>query len=358
MDAFRVVVVDDSALFRMALRNVLTEIPGCEVVASVAEGKSALEKIEQLRPDLVTLDLEMPDMDGIGVLRELRRRKLDAKVVMISRFTTAGAQVTTDALIEGAFDFVLKPSGKDPAENKRNLRQALEERITALRDRTVVSSEPGASSTTRKTQSVASAPPCDAVFIGCSTGGPDALARIIPDLPGNFPVPIFIVQHMPDGFTASLAARLNEASALEVIEAHNGLIARGGQVVLARGGRHLKILRQVAGGVAVQLTEDPPLHSCRPAVDYTLRSAHDVLSGRMLVAILTGMGRDGMEGCQLVRASGAYVIAQQADGCTVYGMPKAVIAAGLADQIVKLPAIAGALTRAIESAISAKSSRS
>lgn len=347
MDPFRIVVVDDSALFRTALRNVLVEISGCEVVASVADGKSAIEKVQELQPDLVTLDVEMPDMNGIAVLRELKRRKLNTKVVMVSRFTTAGAQVTTDALIEGAFDFILKPSGKNPAENKAALRQALEERISALREHAASSAEVTATPLWTPPSVPAPVASCDAVFIGCSTGGPDALARVIPELPADFPVPIYVVQHMPEGFTSSLAARLNEASQLEVLEAGDGMRVHAGQVVIACGGRHLKLVRRTSNGALLQLTDDPREHRCRPAVDYTLRSAIDVYQGKMLAVILTGMGRDGTEGCQLVRARGGRVIAQHGDGCTVYGMPKSVITAGLADEVMKLSRIPEALERAV-----------
>jgi two-component system chemotaxis response regulator CheB len=347
MNPFRVVVVDDSALFRTMLRSVLTEIPDCIVAASVADGKTAIEKIAELSPDLVTLDLEMPDLSGIDVLRELKKRRISAKVVMVSRFTVAGAQVTTDALIEGAFDFIVKPSGGTPAENKASLRVALEERITALRETgpaTVDSSEMDL----RSVVSPGAVGRFDAVVIGCSTGGPDALARLIPDLPASLPVPVFVVQHMPERFTASLANRLNEASELEVLEASDGMRVGVGQVVIARGGRHLELERRISDTVIVRLTEDPHEHSCRPAVDYTLRSAVKLFGGQLLVAILTGMGRDGLAGCEYARSRGGRVLAQHADGCTVYGMPKAVIQAGYADGIVKLPQIANVITRLVK----------
>jgi len=345
MGAFRIVVVDDSALFRTILRNVISEIPGCEIVASAGDGATAVQAIAELRPDLVTLDLEMPEMDGIAVLRELKRRGVDTRIVMISRYTTAGAQVTTDALIEGAFDFIVKPSGKSPVDNKAALRNALEEQIQALRDTvTDVTPEPAALDPVARSSVHAR---FDAVVIGCSTGGPDALARIVPDLPGNLSIPVFVVQHMPEGFTASLAARLNEASELEVLEASEGMRVRGGQVILARGGRHLQISRRTPQHVLVQLSEDPHEHRCRPAVDFTLRSAVNSYDGHLLVVILTGMGRDGTEGCRLVKSRGGRILAQHADGCTVYGMPKSVITAGLAHEVIQLRGIAAAIERTV-----------
>lgn len=344
MDAFRVVVVDDSALFRTLLRNVLAEIPNCEVVAVVGDGAAAIEKIIQLQPDLVTLDVEMPEFNGIEVLRQLKRRKFKTNVVMISRFTAAGASVTTDALIEGAFDFILKPSGSNPAENKALLRTALEEKISALRDMGADVTA-GISVAAPISPAPAATASCEAVVIGCSTGGPDALARIIPDLPADLPAPVFVVQHMPEGFTASLASRLNEASSLDVLEAADGLRVSAGQVVIARGGRHLQLERRTSGGVIVKLSDAPLEHSCRPAVDYTLRSAVEIFDGHLLAVILTGMGRDGTAGCRLVRSRGGRVLVQDPDGCTVYGMPKAVAQAGLANDVAKLPRMAAAINR-------------
>jgi two-component system chemotaxis response regulator CheB len=346
MDALRVAVVDDSALFRTVLRNVFSELPECELVASIGDPKTAVDKIAELRPDLVTLDVEMPDVSGLDILRELKRRRLPTKVVMVSRLTAAGAQVTTDALIDGAFDFILKPSGGSPAENKATLRNALAEKIAMLRH----NAAPGLTTLPMETAepsdaASASKHMCRAVIIGCSTGGPDALAHVIPDLPATLPVPVFIVQHMPEGFTTTLAARLNEASQLEVLEVSDGLLVRPGQAVIARGGRHLQLVKHVSDGIVVQLSEAPHEHGCRPAVDFTLRSAVDLLGGDLLAVILTGMGRDGTAGCQQVKDRGGQVLAQHAEGCTVFGMPKSIIQAQLANAVPKLTEMAAAISR-------------
>lgn len=343
MSAFRILVVDDSALFRTMLRNIVSEIRGCEVVASVGDGEAAVEKIAELKPDLVTLDVEMPGLSGIDVLRMLKRQRIQTKVIMISRLTASGAQVTTDALIEGAFDFILKPSSGNPMENKAVLKTALEERIKTLRD-----DDHSAASTH---SDVPAAPPAkasskiDIVVIGCSTGGPDALAQVIPDLPANLPVPVLVVQHMPERFTASLAARLNEASELEVVEAVEGATLQPGQVVIAKGGKHLGLDQFGTSDAKIHLSEEGLEHGCRPAVDFTLRSVVQRYHGNILVVILTGMGKDGASGCALVRSHGGRVIAQHPDGCTVYGMPKAVVQAGTANELVKLPSIASVITR-------------
>lgn len=341
MDPLRVVIVDDSALFRAMLRNALHEIPGCEVIASVADGRSAVDKITELAPDLVTLDVEMPELSGIEVLRELKRRRVQPHIVMVSRLTIAGAQITTDALIEGAFDFILKPSGGNPGENQTALIRALETRVQAVRE-----SQSATESTDNYQPTLDEGSPkrIDAVVIGCSTGGPDALSQVIPQFHPNFPVPIFVVQHMPERYTATLAARLDEASEIVVREADEGMRVVPNQVILARGGRHLELERH-GSGVQVRLSETPHQHGCRPAVDVTLRSAVEIYGGHLLTVILTGMGRDGTAGCQLVRSLGGQVIAQHADGCVVYGMPKAVIKAGAADRIVKLSNITTTIER-------------
>lgn len=347
MESVRVLIVDDSALFRTLMRNALTEIPGCEVVGSVSDGETALARIEQLNPDLVTLDVEMPGMGGIAVLKELRKKRLKTRVVMVSRLTAAGAQVTMDALMQGAFDFILKPHGKDPAANKEALSSALREKILNLQEALAPSPVPPESTVRERSAPTKLSTPCKAVIIGSSTGGPDALAQLLPFLSVELPVPVVVVQHMPERFTGSLANRLNEASDLEIVEATDKMPITKGKIVIAHGGKHLRFIRRSSGAVTAQLTEDPHEHSCRPAVDYTLRSAVDAFDGPILTVILTGMGRDGTEGCRLVRQRGGHVIAQHADGCTVYGMPKSVIAAGQADQVLRLADIGPAIEAAV-----------
>lgn len=344
MTNIKVLVVDDSALFRTLLCNALRSIPDCDVVGTASDGQAALQKIIELQPDVVTLDMDMPELDGLGVLQELKRRRIRSKVIMVSRLTSAGAQVTTDALLQGAYDFILKPSSKDPSANKRELLMALSEKIAGIRDHVGSERESATSPSTPRTERRrARANYCDAVVIGCSTGGPDALAQVVPYLNPDFPVPIIIVQHMPEGFTCSLARRLNEASEIEVVEASDGLPFRKNMAVIARGGRHLQLERRSHSQVVARLTEDPHEHNCRPAIDYTIRSAIDVFEGRILTVILTGMGRDGTEGCRLVRERGGETIVQAAEGCVVFGMPKSVINAGLADRVVSLPEVAATI---------------
>ncbi|MCY2964661.1 MAG: chemotaxis response regulator protein-glutamate methylesterase [Planctomycetota bacterium] len=358
-DSIRILVVDDSALYRQLVRNVLREVPGVEVVGAAKGGQEALDMVEQLDPELLTLDVHMPDIDGIAVLRELKRRKSRTRALMLSSLTADGAQVTTDALLEGAFDFIQKPSGNDVAANRETLLAALTEKVEAFRaspsSRTRRRGAPA-----RPVEPVSSraaddgdagivAPTgfrCEALVIATSTGGPVALREVIPNLPGDLPVPVFIVQHMPAQYTHSLAERLNQVSPTEVVEGVDGMAAEAGFVYIAPGGRHMKVERR-AGKVRLRITDDPPEQSCRPAADYLFRSVAEAYQGQVLAVVMTGMGRDGVAGCREIRQRGGFVIAQHAEGCTVYGMPKAVIDEKLANTVVPLDRLAVSVTHRI-----------
>jgi two-component system chemotaxis response regulator CheB len=352
----KILVVDDSALYRQTISNVLRQHSNVVVVGKARNGIEALEQIAELDPDLLTLDVQMPDMDGITLLREINKRRLRAKAIMVSSFTAEGAQVTTDALLEGAFDFVLKPSAGDAAENRRLLSEALEEKITAFRQ-AQSDRQTRATSALRTPAKVArgevserapqATSACRAVLIGTSTGGPVALKTVLPKLPSTFDVPILIVQHMPPKYTDSLARRLDQLSDLDVVEATEGAEVKGGTMMIAPGGRHIKLQRR-GHRVIVRLTDDPPENGCRPAIDYLFRSAASVFDGNVLGIIMTGMGRDGTLGCAEIKAQGGHVFAQHQDGCVVYGMPKAVIDEGLADRVLPLGKIAAAVVRYVK----------
>jgi two-component system chemotaxis response regulator CheB len=346
-----VLIVDDSALYRQSIHNVLRDIKEVKVVGVANNGVEALEKIEKLAPDLLTLDVQMPDMDGIEVLRQIKRRGLPSGAIMVSSLTAEGAQVTTDALLEGAFDFVLKPSSQDSSSNRRQLRDALAEKIAAYR---------GSSSTRgRFHRSLARRPvaagdvveaapapqaACRAVILVASTGGPEALKLVLPRIPAEFPVPVLVVQHMPAQYTSSLAARLDPMCELHVLEGRDAMEAIGGQIIIAPGARQMKV--QCDGAkMLVRVTEDPPENGVRPAADFLIRSVCSVLGGNALVVIMTGMGKDGLRGCQQLKQAGGHVFAQHRDDCVVYGMPKAVIDANLADRILPLGKIAPAMVR-------------
>lgn len=343
----RVLVIDDSALYRQMLQNLLRRIPGVEVVGTANDGQEALDLVERLRPDLVTLDVQMPNMDGLAFLRALRARKLPVGVVMVSSLTSHGAKVTTDALLEGAFDFILKPVGSDLLAGRETLLKELTAKVASFRG--------GASAAASRAAPrdvalpPAGAAPTSAIVIGTSTGGPAALRAVVPLLPAALPVPVLVVQHIPAAFSAPLAQRLNDASPLTVAEAESGMAVEPGRVIIAAGGHHLTLVRR-GERIFCGLHDDPPRHGCRPSVDVLLETAVEVFRGPLTAVILTGMGRDGTEGCRLVKAHGGRVIAQTPEGCAVYGMPKAVIEAGLADRIVPLEGIADAILAEIRSA--------
>jgi two-component system chemotaxis response regulator CheB len=350
----RILVVDDSALYRQSIHNVLREVADASIVGTAENGVEALAKIEELEPDLLTLDVQMPDMDGIQVLREIKRRRLRPKAIMVSSLTSEGAKVTTDALMEGAFDFILKPSSNDSAANRQQLRDALENKISAFRDsadnRRLKTHNPRSRRHVEADDVVDAAPAptaaCQAVILGTSTGGPAALKAVLPKLPAELPVPVLVVQHMPAQYTRSLAARLDEICQLEVVEATDNTAAVAGRVILAQGGKQMRL--ECAGSrLLVRLNDDPPENGVRPSVDYLLRSASEVLQGNALALILTGMGRDGLAGCRQFKQAGGFVFAQSQDDCVVYGMPKAVIDEDLADRALPLGKIAPAIVRHI-----------
>ncbi len=289
--SLRVLVVDDSALYRQLVRNVLRNVPDVEVVGIASSGVEALERIPQLQPQLLTLDVQMPGMSGLELLGEIKKKRLPVKAVMLSSLTSEGAQVTTDSLLAGAFDFIQKPSGPDANANRSLLELLLAEKINAFRESLNTSLPRPIAPVAAQPQSAGGEMPADstvkagvgtpgisnsrcinAVLIGTSTGGPIALREVIPKLPASLGVPVFVVQHMPPGYTKSLASRINEASALPVHEAGNAMPVQSGHVYIAPGGLHMGFESQ-RGKIVIQTTEDPPEHNCRPAVDYMFRSA-------------------------------------------------------------------------------------
>jgi two-component system, chemotaxis family, protein-glutamate methylesterase/glutaminase len=369
MTPLRVLIVDDSALYRQLVRNVLRDIPDIDVVGSAKNGAEALELVQQLQPDLMTLDIQMPDVDGLEVLRMLRKTQSPTKAVMLSSLTANGAQITTDALLEGAFDFIHKPGGPDGALNRQRLQEELLEKVTAFRASPIASGSRSRGAAPRHVLDSLPRLPTnrsvlrpelpdsssrtpgrirDAVLvIGTSTGGPVALGHLLPELCHDFPIPILIVQHMPPGYTNSLAQRLNQRSQLQVMEAADGLTVASGHAYIAPGGYHLKLQRE-GNQVVLRVTDDPPEHGCRPSIDYLLRSAVEIYGSRVIALILTGMGRAGTEGCREVKRRGGFIAAQHAEDCAVYGMPKSVAEARLADVIMPLHRIPAMLNRRMQ----------
>lgn len=351
MGLINVLVVDDSVVVRKIVTNVLGTDPALAVVGTAANGQIALSKLLQVAPDVVTLDVEMPGMNGIETLREIRRTHPRLPVIMFSTLTERGAASTLDALSAGASDYVCKPSnmGSVP-EAVEAVRSQLIPKIKALCPGALGSLRPAP---LRPAVPVRSAPgrpaasgPVQVLAIGSSTGGPDALTALLPSLPADLAVPVVITQHMPPVFTRLFAQRLDGKCPLRVKEAENGDRVIPGVVLIAPGDRHLT-LKQSGDGVRVQLSDAPAENFCRPAVDVMFRSAAATYGAGVLAAVLTGMGSDGARGAEVVRRAGGEVLAQDQASSVVWGMPGAVVAAGQADHVLPLSRIAGELLQGV-----------
>ena len=370
-DKIRVLIVDDSAVMRRIIMTSLMKHPDIEVIGTAGNGLLAIESIKRLNPDVVTLDVEMPQMDGITALREIRKTHPSLPIVMFSSTTQRGASATMDALTYGASDYVGKPQASaDPADAYRVLEETLIPKIKALCQRASGDSKKGISIKDRGAarrealaipapEKVTALPisqsspsenpkvvrpegrplyPVNALCIGVSTGGPAALMKIFELWRTPLPVPIFIVQHMPPKFTTLLAARLTEIGVMPVQEPYDGQEALAGQAYLAPGGYHLE-LRQKGTKVLMYLNEDPPENSCRPAVDVLFRSAAKVYGQSLLAVVLTGMGYDGLRGAEDIIRSNGVVLAQDEATSVIWGMPGAIAQADLAEKVLPLEAI-------------------
>ena len=340
----RVLVVDDSVVIRRLVTHALSEDPLIEVVGMASNGALALARIPQLNPDVITLDVEMPEMDGLDVLRRLSREPARPRVVMFSTLTERGATATLEALTLGADDYVTKAANVGSLDRSMfSLRAELIPKIKQFFvlpqvDAYVAPAQAAPNSLPAKTPRAGTAGAPKVLVIGVSTGGPSALGEIVPQLPADFPLPILIVQHMPPLFTRLLADRLQTMTRLKVEEASDGTPVTRGRILIAPGDYHMRV-RSNGGNVVVKLDQSPPENSCRPSVDVLFRSAGEVYSGCVVSAILTGMGQDGLRGAEVLRASGAYVIAQDEATSVVWGMPRAVVDAGLADCVVPLAGV-------------------
>jgi len=340
----RVLVVDDSVVIRRLVTHALSEDPALEVVGSASNGSIALSRIPQLNPDVLTLDIEMPDMDGLETLRRLRQTYSDIRVIMFSTLTERGAAITMEALTLGADDYVAKASNMGALD--RSMASLRDELIPKIKQFFVLEgaaakvAAPVLSGLKLTPVNGLSAPKASpkVVVIGVSTGGPTALGRIMPQFPGGFPLPVLIVQHMPPLFTRLLAERLQVSCPLRIEEATEGALVEAGKVLIAPGDYHMRVARKGPQTI-VTLDQGPPENSCRPAVDVLFRSAQEVYGGGLIAAVLTGMGYDGARGASVLKAAGAYVIAQDEPTSVVWGMPGAVVRAGLADAVVPLDGV-------------------
>lgn len=339
-DRVRVLIVDDSVVVRRTISLALESDPQIEVIGVASSGELALQKLDQLNPDLVTLDVEMPGMNGLDTLTEIRRRRPNLRVVMLSSLTQGGAQVTLEALARGADDCAAKSNGG----------HSVEESVALLRDQLVGKIKQFFRFRTQTQQApvgvVGSRPAptatIEAVVLGISTGGPTALAELVPALGDSFKLPLLIVQHMPPTFTKLLAQRLDSQSSLRVQEAESGMLVEPGNVYIAPGDYHMKAVR-AGNSVRIALDQGPPENCCRPAVDVLFRSAVEVWGKYAAGVVMTGMGQDGLAGARSLWAAGSPIITQDEATSVVWGMPGEVTRAGLADQVLPLKQIADAL---------------
>jgi two-component system chemotaxis response regulator CheB len=355
-ERIRVLVVDDSVVIRRLVAHALEQEPALEVVGSASNGAIALQRIPQLNPDVLTLDIEMPEMDGLETLRRVRREYPQLRVIMFSTLTERGAEVTLEALTLGADDYVTKASNEGSLD--RSLKRLREELVPKIKQFfhmpaqsfAVAQPEPAhlpaqrvrwdkaVPQTTKMRPKV--------VVIGVSTGGPTALGAILPEFPAGFPLPVLVVQHMPPLFTRLLAERLHSSCPLSVEEAGQGDPVESGKILIAPGDFHLRVASN-GGGVRVCLDQAPPLNSCRPAVDALFTSIADVYGGAVIAAVLTGMGQDGLRGAEILKAQGASVLAQDEASSVVWGMPGAVVSAGFADRVLPLEQVVPEILRIV-----------
>lgn len=346
MKRHRVLVVDDSAFARRVMRDVLSADERLEVVGYARDGLEALEKVTELSPDVLTLDLVMPDLDGVGVLDALRQLPSSPRVVVVTT-STADSPLAVAALTAGAFDVVHKPTAL-ATDRLYELRGELVEKVVAAGAARRLEVPPPSAPTPPSEPRVPPMRPVQPrstrrriVVIGASTGGPRAIALLLRELPADLPVPLAVVVHMPPGYTEAFAERLDGDCALSIAEARDGTSVGPGSVTIARAGIHLRVgsLRE---GASLMLDAAPP-HIHRPAVDVLFTSAAQAFGPDVLGVVLTGMGSDGVEGARAIHAAGGEVIVEDASSCVVYGMPRAVVEAGLADAIVPLDRMANAI---------------
>ncbi len=337
----RVLVVDDSVVIRRLVTTALERDPQIEIVGTAPNGSIGLARVPQLTPDVITLDIEMPEMSGLEMLRELRRTNKEVRVIMFSTLTERGALSTMEALTLGADDYVTKASNFGSLD--RSMDALRGELIPKIKQFFTIEGEtpiaPARHATTGKAPPAvwpaSGKPRPQIVAIGVSTGGPTALGEILPQLPADYPLPVLIVQHMPPLFTRLLAERLHATSKVKVVEAAAGMVVEPGCVYIAPGDYHMR-LQKSAGKTKIALDQGPQENSCRPAVDVMFRSVEEMYGGAVISVILTGMGYDGLRGAEILKAHGAYLIAQDEASSVVWGMPGAVANAGFADAVLPL----------------------
>lgn len=377
--SLKVLIVEDMATYRTIIARSMAEISGVEVVGKVSNGKKALDFLDSNEVDFITLDVEMPIMDGLSTLKELKKRRINVPVVMLSGLSEQAAQLTIECLELGAIDFVLKPQTASFVENQNQLIQHLKSIIASVKrkpifpSRSLRTSRPSPTATTSPTSSALSSAralrrakpkplkpsPARAVrkpklgmmrpkvlLIGVSTGGPKALAEVFENLKGPLNFPVLIVQHMPPKFTKSLADSLNRKGTVPVVEAVDGDVLENNKAYIAPGGYHMFLEKEEDFGLILAMNQDPPVNSCRPSVDVLFKSAIPYYkTGEIVTLIMTGMGRDGADGAEALHLAGNHVAIQSEESCTIFGMPKAVEDLGIQDEVIDLADIAGWISK-------------
>ena len=366
MDKVKIIVVDDSAFMRKAISDMIEEEKDFEVVAKLRDGRELIEKVDKYNPDIITLDVHMKDLDGLATLKELKKLDKSYPVLMVSSATTEGSELTLECLDNGAISFITKPSGSislDIMKVQKNLIEEIRSITSNVKPKKKlnnidnnkfnISSNSAVSNTiVAKEKSVNSSwsvpknRKIDAVVIGASTGGPKALQEVLTKLPANLGVPVFVVQHMPEGFTKVFSERLDKVCAMRVVEAAEGMKINNDTIYIAKGGQHMT----VGANNAIRLNEEPSIWGVRPAVDKLFNSAIKVYGGNLVSAILTGMGRDGADGTSNIKDSGGITISEDKSTCTIYGMPKAAFETGKVDLVAPLNEIASKIIKIVKGA--------
>jgi two-component system chemotaxis response regulator CheB len=364
MDKIKIVVVDDSAFMRKAISDMIESERNFQVVAKFRDGRELIENIEKYDPDIITLDVFMKNLSGLETLKELRRMGKNYPVLMVSSATTQGSEVTLECLDNGAVSFITKPSGSislDIEKVKENLIEQINNIINNINDRKEINST---RSTIRYKQEknitfnnsisikerednsmfIHRNKKINAVVIGASTGGPKALQEVLTKFPANLGVPVFVVQHMPEGFTKVFSERLDKICKMKVMEAEEGMKINKDTIYIAKGGQHMII----GANNVIHLNEEPPIWGVRPAVDKLFNSAIKIYGGNLISAVLTGMGKDGADGTSNVKDSGGITISEDKSTCTIYGMPKAAFETGKVDLVEPLNQIANSIIRIIK----------
>lgn len=367
MDKIKIIVVDDSAFMRKAISDMIDSESNFQVVAKFRDGRELVEKVEKYNPDIITLDVHMKDLNGLETLKELKRMGKNYPVLMVSSGTTEGSELTLECLDNGAVSFITKPSGSislDIIKVKENLIEQIKsitsnisdlKKVTNTENNTIHKENNSNNSIgfnnlvtikerKENKMSIPKNKKIDAVVIGASTGGPKALQEVLTKLPGNLGVPVFVVQHMPEGFTKVFSERLDKACEMKVIEASEGMKINKDTIYIAKGGQHMT----VGSNNVIHLNEEPPIWGVRPAVDKLFNSAIKVYGGNLVSVVLTGMGRDGADGTSNIKDSGGITLSEDKSTCTIYGMPKAAFETGKVDLVEPLDQIASRIIKIIK----------